>query len=145
MRLDLKRKYRSPKGDVTLGELYVDSVFECHTLEDEVRDLGPRGENKVMGKTAIPAGMYTVIVNTSQRFKKEMPRLIEVPFFTGILIHSGNTAEDTHGCILVGNSVANNQIVPGTSTPAFQHLFNQIKWAIAQRDTVIINITNEFE
>ena len=107
------RRYAAT-GKVTLGRLSVDGKHCCYTLEDEVR-TGP----KVWGETAIPAGVYEIIINMSPRFKKLLPRLLNVPGFDGILIHKGNTAKDTYGCILVGDKIQGEAIAPGTSTPAF--------------------------
>ena len=81
----------------TIGELHIDGDKFCSTLEDTCRK-GP----KIAGKTAIPMGRYQVIIDYSERFKKEMPHLLDVPGFEGIRIHSGNTSEDTLGCILLG-------------------------------------------
>ena len=57
---------------------------------------------KVYGKTAIPRGLYKVTTSQSYRFKRVLPEVLDVPGFTGIRVHGGNTAEDTLGCILVG-------------------------------------------
>lgn len=95
MILDLQREHTL--DNVTFGSLYIDNEFECYTLEDTIRV----GE-KIPGATAIPAGTYMVRVTMSVRFKEELPILEDVPEFTGIRIHAGNTVEDTEGCILVG-------------------------------------------
>jgi hypothetical protein len=92
----------------TIGALQVDGEYQCFTLEDKDRGLTQgMGENmiksvKVAGKTAIPTGRYRVVLSWSNRFQKYMPELLNVPGFAGIRIHSGNTAVDTEGCILVG-------------------------------------------
>lgn len=110
MELILKRKYRTP--DYTVGKLYVDGKYFCDTLEDKVRDLTK--ENKVPGQTAIPAGRYDVVVNISPRFKRKLPRLLNVPGFEGILIHRGNSAKDTSGCILVGENKEKGKVIDST-------------------------------
>ena len=117
----------------TAGSMYIDDAFECFTLEDEVRD----GE-KVFGQTAIPAGNYKVIINFSQRFKRDLPLLLNVPNFEGIRIHSGNTAEDTHGCILVGKQ-RNGETV-GASRLAFDPLYEKIVSARFKGEPVTIEI-----
>jgi hypothetical protein len=104
MKLLLKRV--ALKDTYTIGKLYVDGVFFCHTLEDTVRPDGI----KVYGETAIPDGIYKVIITMSARFKRKLPLLLDVPMFEGIRIHPGNTAVDTHGCILVGENDVKGQI-----------------------------------
>lgn len=94
----------SISGQATLGKMFIDGVYFCHTLEDIVREIKgkPVKDWKVQGKTAIPTGKYPVIVSESQRFKKLLPEVQKVEGFTGIRIHSGNTEHDTEGCILLG-------------------------------------------
>lgn len=100
MKLRVERLWKKPT--YTVGRLYVDGKLYCNTLEDVVRDLDK--EAKVPGKTAIPAGTYKVIFNWSPKFGRNLPRLLNVPHFDGILIHPGNTADDSAGCILVGKN-----------------------------------------
>ncbi len=117
MKLDLIRKWFTDIS--TIGELYINDEFFCYTLEDKVR------EGKVYGKTAIPYGKYDVIITYSPRFKQNMPLLVNVPNFEGVRIHTGNTANDTEGCILVGKSKGYDFI--GGSRNAFNELMERIK------------------
>lgn len=100
MNLRVERLWKKPA--YTVGRLFVDEQFFCNTLEDTVRDLS--NEKKVYGKTAIPYGEYKVVYNWSPKFGRNLPRLLNVPAFEGILIHPGNTADDSAGCILVGRN-----------------------------------------
>ena len=96
---------RNPsENGATVGEMLLDGVHECFTLEDEVREIKGEtvGKWKIPGKTAIPEGKYRVVLTMSNRFKKVLPELLNVPGFLGVRIHSGNTQDDTEGCILVG-------------------------------------------
>lgn len=92
---------RSGAENFTPGRIFLDDVFFCHAVEDEDRKLEDGG-GKVYGKTAIPRGKYRLITSESPRFGRILPEVLKVPGFTGIRIHGGNTAEDSHGCILVG-------------------------------------------
>lgn len=87
----------------TRGNLIVDGVNWGYTIEDVVR---PAGSPKVHGETAIPAGLYEVKAHPSPRFKKTLPWLQNVPGFSYILAHGGNTSEDTEGCIIVAAKYA---------------------------------------
>ena len=102
MRLRVERLWKKPA--YTVGRLFVDGKQFCNTLEDVVRNLPE--EKKIPGKTAIPAGTYKVIYNWSPKFGRNLPRLLNVPYFDGILIHPGNTADDSAGCILVGRNTS---------------------------------------
>ena len=101
MKLKLERLYLKP--DYTIGKLYIDGKYFCDTLE-----------KKIPGRTAIPAGRYEVIVNISPKFCRKLPRLLNVPGFEGILIHRGNTPEDTAGCILVGENRERGKVINST-------------------------------
>lgn len=132
MKLKLIRDVEGP--GCTLGQLFVDGAFECYTCEDVER---PDGE-KIHGKTAIPRGTYRVIVNHSNRFKRDLPLLVNVPNFEGIRIHPGNTAADTEGCILPGNILHADHV--GQSRAAFNALFEKIEGAIASGEDVSIEV-----
>lgn len=119
MKLTLQRTRVSKT--CTFGELSIDRTFECYTLEDLIREV------KTPKETAIPAGEYKVILSFSNRFKKELPELLDVPNFTGVRIHSGNTNEDTEGCILVGQSCYLDTIT--NSRAAMKTLMEKLKTA----------------
>lgn len=110
MEILVQRKAKKP--GYTIGKMFIDGLYFCDTLEDEVRNL--EVEDKIPGKTAIPEGRYKVIVNVSPKFKRELPRLVDVPGFSGILIHRGNTSEDTSGCILVGENKQKGRVINST-------------------------------
>jgi hypothetical protein len=98
--MKLRVKRIAFKDTYTIGRFYIDDVYVCDSLEDRVRPNGI----KIYGETAIPTGVYNVILNLSNRFKTILPLLLDVPMFEGIRIHGGNTSEDTHGCILLGKN-----------------------------------------
>ena len=119
----------------TIGVLIFEQ-FRCYTLEDRVRADGV----KIWGETAIPAGTYPVKVTWSNRFKRPLPLLVNVPSFEGIRIHPGNTANDTTGCILVG--ILRHDDLVADSRRAFIQLFPLIEKA--QPDLCIV-ITDDPE
>jgi hypothetical protein len=126
---------RHPSTEVcTTGDLYLNGQWYCYTLEDVVR------KDKIKGKTAIPAGLYKVTVNWSGRFQKPMPLILDVPNYTGVRIHTGNTADDTEGCILIGNELGKNAIYK--SKEAFADLFERIKVALNHNEEITIEIKN---
>lgn len=141
MKLTLTRRFRGE--DYTIGTLYIDGERFCDTLEDQDRDANRNGvfdgdEKKVAGTTAVPNGTYQVVVNQSPRFGRELPRLLAVPSFEGVLIHRGNTPEDTAGCILVGENKVKGRVI--NSTPYEVELTCRIKEATAAGETCTIEI-----
>ena len=98
----------------TIGKLYIDGVYQCDTIEDKVRDLSK--EKKVYGETAIPYGTYKVSWTYSPKFKRMMPLIENVPYFQGIRIHSGNTAKDSLGCIIVGENKQKGMVLNSRAT-----------------------------
>lgn len=118
MKLELQRfEYGT---DYTVGRLFVDGVYQCFVLEDVVRT-----DEKVYGKTAIPVGEYTVLLNYSPKYKRIMPQVINVPGFEGIRIHSGNTSLDTEGCLLVGDTWTAGNLITN-SRVAYQKLLTKL-------------------
>lgn len=134
MLLEVKRLYK--KDTYTIGVLMVDGEKFSDTLEDKVRDLN--SEKKVYGETAIPAGKYKVVMSMSSKFKRVMPYLENVPQFTGIMIHSGNTPKDTLGCILVGENKKKGQLI--NSRKYSDELNKRINEAIERKEQVWIEI-----
>ena len=104
-----------PRENYTVGRLYVNNEFFSNTLEDKIIDknengIFDNGEKKVYGESAIPYGKYKVVYNYSPKFGRNLPRLLDVPHFEGILIHPGNTAKDSFGCILVGKNTSKGML-----------------------------------
>jgi len=126
----LIRKWYTDKS--TIGELFIDNKFLCYTLEDKVR------VKKIKNITAIGSGVYNIKITYSQRFKKKLPLLLDVPEFTGIRIHSGNTDKDTSGCILVGMTKGNDIIYK--SRMAFDKVYKLIEQAEENNENVKIDI-----
>lgn len=136
MRLTLDRIYKGK--DYTIGKLYIDGVYFCDTLEDTVRNLPE--EEKIYSQTAIPAGTYRITLNVvSPKYSKRksydwcggrLPRLLNVPFFDGILIHAGNTAKDSAGCILVGENKEKGKVLNSMAT--LKRLYKVLKEAEEQ-------------
>ena len=153
MRLKIERKWK--KATYTIGKLYVDGVYFCNTLEDKDRGL-KQTDNisvirriKVFGETAIPTGTYNVQMNIispkyagiswyQRTCRGRMPRLENVPGFEGILIHPGNNATDTLGCILVGKNTLVGQLTSSRDT--FAALYKKMRAAHERGEKVTIEI-----
>ena len=118
MNLLLKRRYLGET--YTIGSLFVDGEYFSDTIEDKVRDynkdgdLEDTGETKVFGETAIPYGRYAIDLTVSPKFKRVLPLVKGVKHFTGIRIHRGNTAGDSHGCILPGENKQKGKVIYST-------------------------------
>lgn len=112
--IQLKLKRIAYKDTYTVGKLYIDGMYFCDTIEDKVRELNSI-KDKVYAETAIPSGRYKVILNISPKFKRLLPRLVDVPFFDGILLHRGTKANpDSAGCILVGKNKEVGKVINST-------------------------------
>lgn len=135
MKLTLLRDTFTSKS--TTGRLFVDDVFECYVLEDVIRPVG----EKVFGKTAIPFGTYKLTIDYSPKYARPMLHVLDVPHFQGIRIHSGNVADDTEGCLLVGRTRRQNWV--GESKLALAPLFQKVKVAMDTGDEITIEVTHE--
>jgi hypothetical protein len=157
MILTLKRIYTCK--DYTIGHLYVDGSYICDTLEDTDRmldssmSLDQIAKIKVKGMTAIPTGRYKVLMNiVSPKYSKSkyymnickgrVPRLDNVPGYSGVLIHVGNTAADTEGCLLVGYNTKKGMIT--NSKQAFEKLYNKLKIATDIGQTIWIDVKRNY-
>lgn len=129
MRLELKRIAR--KKDYTIGKIYANGRYICDTIEDVDRglddnmDLKEIQAKKVYGETAIPTGIYRIKITHSPKYKKQMPLVEDVKGFEGIRIHSGNTAKDSLGCIIVGENKVKGKVINSRAT--YNKLFDLIK------------------
>lgn len=127
MELRLKRKFKGEK--YTIGDLYIDGDFFCNTMEDTVRNLTEKCpytpkwqpckcKEKVYARTAIPAGTYKVTLGESPKFGRILPIVHNVPHFLGILIHTGQTEENSAGCIIVGKNTVKGKVLYSKVTMA---------------------------
>lgn len=145
MDLSLVRKEFTESS--TIGDFMINGIRCYYSLEDRDRQRRPDGsilpwtrELKVYGETAIPYGRYQVITNYSNRFKKVMPLLLNVPDFDGIRIHAGNTDKNTHGCLLIGCKKSYDYI--SESMVAFNDFCPRLAAAL-KRGKVFITITGQ--
>ena len=144
--MELKLKRIARRETYTIGHLYIDGEYFCDTVEDKDRGLRqdlPVEVNRVKKKnavTAIPTGRYQIVLTVkSPKFSQKsqyafckgyLPRLLNVPAYDGVLIHIGNTAKDTEGCILVGENKAVGKVLNSTQT--FLKLYERLKKAEGQ-------------
>ncbi len=127
----------------TPGSLSIDGAFECYTLEDVVREVPgqPVASWKIPNETAIPVGRYQVIIDVSQHFGgRLMPHILNVLGYDGVRIHSGNTAADTDGCILLGQVRALDKNQVFQSHDAYNAFFPKLQAAIDRKEPVYITV-----
>lgn len=126
----------------TPGTMFFAGTEDCVTLEDPVRERWNSGEQKwewradykIPGKTAIPSGRYSIIVDMSTRFKRLMPHILNVPDFDGIRVHNGGTTEHTDGCPLVGRQLNVTNEIPfltGSKADAFPKFYDKLIAALS--------------
>ena len=139
MKIAIKRVHLQP--GYAVGEITVDGEKMGFTLEDEVREQPgqPVKSWKVSGKTAIPSGKYRVHISVSTRFRRLLPLLLEVPGFTGVRIHPGNSSVDTEGCILIGSTWGGGDWITG-SRAAFDSVYKLIYAAWRRGEAITLEI-----
>lgn len=131
--MDIKLVRRAYRDAYTIGSLYFDGEYQCDTVEDKDRglkksdSLSKIAKTKVYGKTAIPKGTYRVILSWSRAFKQIMPEILDVPGFSGIRIHSGNSADDSLGCVIVGENKVVGKVINSRAT--YQRILAKLKHA----------------
>ena len=144
MNLVLQRD-TGPGHPRTFGRLLAEDEHKlCYTLEDEVREIPdvPVADWKIKTATAIPAGRYRVTLEYSQRFGHDTLTIHDVPGFTSIRMHAGNTEADTDGCPLLGMEIDPHGIVGGTSQPAVKLIKFLVREAIKRDEVVWLDVNN---
>jgi len=151
MKLLLHRIAR--KETYTIGRLYINGKYYCDTIEDKDRDFNrngvfDNGETKVYSETAIPNGTYRITMKVQSpkysrypqyaKCRGYLPRLLDVPSFEGVLIHIGNTAKDSAGCILVGKNKVVGKVLDSTAT--FWPLYEQLQAADKRGEKIYITV-----
>ena len=140
MRLTLVRRWN--KKDYCIGDLYINGKWFCNVLEDRDRGLDDSMteedilKEKKYGETAIPTGIYTVLLTYSPKYKKVMPLINNVKGYSGIRIHSGNTAKDTLGCLLVGKNTVVGRLTDSRNT--YNALFKRLQQKGSNKITIEI-------
>lgn len=137
MKLKLLRTTTAPT--FTEGKLYIDDVHECYTVENVDRQLELFPQDKVYGLSAIPRGIYPISITYSPRFKRNLISINNVPNFTGVRFHSGNSSKDSDGCPVVGstNELDDDDWVGG-SRIAYKALHSKVERALS--DGVVVTL-----
>ena len=134
MKIEVNRIFKA--SNYTIGELSVNNNYVCDTLEDKVRVDG----EQVYAETAIPTGTYTLVLSYSNRFKKVMPEILNVPNFSGIRIHCGNSSKDTEGCLLVGKWDGKTENWISDSKNSYNKLYPLLEEAFNKKENITITI-----
>lgn len=144
MRILLQR--HALKAGYTIGRMEINGRYFCDTLEDTDRGLRESMTEdeiaalKVKGATAIPTGTYRIDMQTrSPRFGRVLPRLVSVKGYSGVLIHCGNTADDTEGCILVGENRERGKVLNSRAT--LESLLVFLRAAQAEGEEIELTVT----
>lgn len=143
MRLTLVRIANRPT--YCIGKLYVDGKWFCDVIEDTDRGLDDSmpieeiAAKKIKGETAIPTGIYQVTITYSPKYKRNMPLVNNVKGYSGIRIHSGNTAKDTEGCLIVGKNKEVGKVLESRIT--YNALYKKL---VSTKSKIIIDIQRKY-
>ena len=142
--MEIKVNRIARKDGYTVGRMSLNNKYFCDTLEDTGRGLADTMQvneilaKKVKAQTAIPTGKYDVILTFSPKFKRVLPLLLNVKCYEGVRIHAGNSAEDTEGCLLVGENKAKGQVLNSRAT--FERLMAILLECEKRKEKVTITI-----
>nr|DAX30840.1 MAG TPA: Protein of unknown function (DUF2778) [Caudoviricetes sp.] len=142
--MEIKVNRIARKDGYTVGRMSLNNKYFCDTLEDTDRGLADTMQvneilaKKVKAQTAIPTGKYDVILTFSPKFKRVLPLLLNVKCYEGVRIHAGNSAEDTEGCLLVGENKAKGQVLNSRAT--FERLMAILLECEKRKEKVTITI-----
>ena len=152
--MELRLERIALRSEYTIGKLYVDGEYVCDTIEDTVRDLDKdgkfaNGEVKLHGKTAIPYGRYEITMKVkspkysnfskyswAKKYDGYLPRLLNVSQFDGVLMHVGNSALDSEGCIIVGENKVVGKVINSVNT--FRRLMDEYLVPAKKRNERIV-------
>ena len=129
----------------SVHNLYVDGKYFCDTIEDtdrgldDLMDVNEILARKIKGETAIPTGIYEVTITYSPKYKKMMPLVNNVKGYSGIRIHSGNTAKDTEGCLIVGKNKEVGKVLESRAT--YNALYKRL---VSTKSKIIIDIQRKY-
>lgn len=152
--MELRLERIALRSEYTIGKLYVDGKYVCDTIEDTVRDLDKdgkfaNGEVKIPGKTAIPYGRYEITMKVkspkysnfskyswAKKYDGYLPRLLNVSQFDGVLMHVGNSAMNSEGCIIVGENKVVGKVINSVNT--FRRLMDEYLVPAKKRNENIV-------
>lgn len=153
MKIRVDRAWKRP--EYVISRFIIDGMRVCECLEDADRGLRQDmsettiRRDKIYGRTAIPTGRYRIDMETyspkfgCRSFYKEVcngmvPRLVDVPGYEGVLVHAGNTCEDTQGCLLTGENKVKGKVVNSQAT--FRRVYKMMKEAHDRGEEIWITV-----
>ena len=142
MKVKIERKWK--KDTYTIGNVYINGLWFCNSLEDKDRGLTSKMSEeeifdvKVKGETAIPSGLYNLAYTYSPKLHKYAPLVLNVKGFSGIRIHSGNTDKDSEGCIILGLNKKKGEVINSRYT--CNNFYHMVEDALDKGQLVTLEI-----